>query len=453
VINEKHLNMKCFLTDKNGNILDPYGPNALFYDEISSSYPRPEKQVNLPNGKIITLNKAVFSIRGYIAVSADGQNLSRPIPFSTIKRLYLCAPQDTDLSFALSKFSCEAIPIFSGNNSKIDQIKIFINLDIIVDSEADQNIRVSGNYPYLPFSKTHHCIHVKNVYDSVCIHKELILDYKKIPIKAEVYQYNAVSDGIKTVFTNKDELKEYGNKGILDPNEVSYLNVFINGVLQPKINYRVEKGLLTLTTKDIPLKGSPVIIRFITFKDLDETVLEAESMQYNTVSDGVKRTFTDEDEIIMYGEKGIPAPKEVSYFNLYINGVLQPANNYVVKKGLLKLMTEDIPQKDAPIILESLAIKSRNHILLLTETYLYNTVSAEKKNYTNKDELTMYGNQGILNPENSSYYTLFVNGVTQPGVNYTVEKGLLTLETIDIPIKGAPISLQFITALLEMLRT
>ncbi|HZJ76737.1 MAG TPA: DUF4183 domain-containing protein, partial [Oscillospiraceae bacterium] len=83
---------------------------------------------------------------------------------------------------------------------------------------------------------------------------------------ADVYQYNALSDGIKKIYTDDDELNEYGDRGILDPNSVSYFNLFINGVLQPKVNYKIEKGLLVLKTKDVPLKGSPIIITFVTFR-------------------------------------------------------------------------------------------------------------------------------------------------------------------------------------------
>ncbi|WP_356714735.1 DUF4183 domain-containing protein [Peribacillus sp. Bi96] len=52
------------------------------------------------------------------------------------------------------------------------------------------------------------------------------------------------------------------------------------------------------------------------------------------------------------------------------------------------------------------------------------------------------GNQTILDPSNTSFMNLFINGVLQPHANYTVEKGKLKLNTVDTPIKGAPIILQ-----------
>ncbi|TQE88079.1 DUF4183 domain-containing protein, partial [Ureibacillus terrenus] len=36
----------------------------------------------------------------------------------------------------------------------------------------------------------------------------------------------------------------------------------------------------------------------------------------------------------------------------FINGVLQPKENYEVECGMLKLITEDLPPKGAPIILQ-----------------------------------------------------------------------------------------------------
>lgn len=86
-------------------------------------------------------------------------------------------------------------------------------------------------------------------------------------------------------------------------------------------------------------------------------IIDIEGCQYNTVSDGDKKEFTNDDEILMYGNKGIPDPNDVSLFNLYINGVLQPKTNYMVKQGLLTLTTTAPPIEGAPIILEYLIME------------------------------------------------------------------------------------------------
>ena len=83
----------------------------------------------------------------------------------------------------------------------------------------------------------------------------------------ENYQYNTISDGIKKEFTNNDELLVYGNNGIPGPNNVSLFNLYINGILQPKTNYTVKAGLLTLTVTDPPLKGAPIILEYLILKN------------------------------------------------------------------------------------------------------------------------------------------------------------------------------------------
>lgn len=185
------------------------------------------------------------------------------------------------------------------------------------------------------------------------------------------------------------------------------------------------------------------------FDGENDNIIKVENYQYNTVSDGVKREFTNDDEIKVYGDKGIPEPNLVSCLNLFINGVLQPEVNYTVNSGLLTLKTVDIPQKGVPIILEYLIIKNSINELLKAEVYQYNALSNETKIYTNSDELTTYGDKGILDPNENSYQNLFINGVIQPAVNYLVESGILILKVKYVPIERAPISIQFVTVFIE----
>jgi len=427
----------CYLTDKKGNILNPYEPNAIIYTELSSPKNRPKIQIELTSGKLTTLNLVTFLIEGYVAVSTDGINMSAPIPFCIIETINIFAPQGAILSFTVKNFSCCAIPVFVKSQKIDEQICILINIDSVVKSKANVNILI----PELDSTCSvinEVCVNVDRIYDSRCFNsKKTFFAYKIAFLKAEVYQYNTLSDGKKKTYTNEDELKEYGDKGILSPDEVSYYNLFVNGVLQPQINYVLKKGLLELTTVDVPIKGAPVIITFITFVSKNNRIIDVTNYQYNTISDGIKRMFTNDDELKTYGDKGIPDPNQVSYFNLYINGVLQPKTNYVVKRGLLKLTTMDIPLKGALIILESLIIKDSNNQLLRAESYQYYTYSDGEKIYTSK---------GILSPEQSSYQNLFVNGVIQPDVNYMVKNNYLILGTENKPLPGSPISLQYISA-------
>lgn len=113
-----------------------------------------------------------------------------------------------------------------------------------------------------------HIISANKVYDWKMsrsqIHLSIPIISSKKHLKVDTYQYNALSDGINSIYTNDNELKEFGNRGILDPKTVSYINLFINGILQPPINYEVKKGYLRLKTIDIPQKNTPIILQFVT---------------------------------------------------------------------------------------------------------------------------------------------------------------------------------------------
>lgn len=83
------------------------------------------------------------------------------------------------------------------------------------------------------------------------------------PIQTTSLLYFAFSDGQNLVYTNSDGFGEYGITEILSPNEVSYINLFINGILQPQSNYQVENGRLTLLVDEAPSEGVPITLQFI----------------------------------------------------------------------------------------------------------------------------------------------------------------------------------------------
>ncbi|WP_238159098.1 DUF4183 domain-containing protein [Priestia megaterium] len=75
--------------------------------------------------------------------------------------------------------------------------------------------------------------------------------------------YFTFSDGQKRVYTNNDGVAEYGITEILAPSKVSYINLFINGIIQPQSNYKVEEDKLTLLTEDVPAEDVPITLQFI----------------------------------------------------------------------------------------------------------------------------------------------------------------------------------------------
>lgn len=113
-----------------------------------------------------------------------------------------------------------------------------------------------------------HIVSLPKVYDwvktSTCVNMRMPIHLTPKVSKAETYHYNALSDGVKSIYTNEDELKEYGDKGILAPEMVSIINLFVNGVIQPPNVYVVEKGYLYLKTIDVPQKNTPITLQFIT---------------------------------------------------------------------------------------------------------------------------------------------------------------------------------------------
>lgn len=86
----------------------------------------------------------------------------------------------------------------------------------------------------------------------------------KDPKKVVVTEFYTHSDGKQKTYTITDCLQHIGEQTIKNVCDVSFMNLFINGVLQPKANYNIENGTLVLKTVDAPIKGSPIILQMIT---------------------------------------------------------------------------------------------------------------------------------------------------------------------------------------------
>ncbi|WP_400241698.1 DUF4183 domain-containing protein [Niallia sp. JL1B1071] len=85
--------------------------------------------------------------------------------------------------------------------------------------------------------------------------------YVHIPKKITVIEYFAIADGMSNIFTENNGVKGLGEQKILNPSKVSYMNLFINAVLQPKENYEVKKGMICLKTEDVPICGATVVLQ------------------------------------------------------------------------------------------------------------------------------------------------------------------------------------------------
>ncbi|WP_270421792.1 DUF4183 domain-containing protein, partial [Bacillus mobilis] len=83
------------------------------------------------------------------------------------------------------------------------------------------------------------------------------------PITTTNLLFYAFADGMKFIYTDSDGIAQYGTTKILSPDEVSYINLFINGILQPQPFYQVSTGQLTLLDDQPPSQGSSIILQFI----------------------------------------------------------------------------------------------------------------------------------------------------------------------------------------------
>ncbi|WP_242266775.1 DUF4183 domain-containing protein [Bacillus cereus group sp. BfR-BA-01518] len=83
------------------------------------------------------------------------------------------------------------------------------------------------------------------------------------PITTTNLLFYTFADGEKLIYTDSDGLAQYGTTHILSPDEVSYINLFINGILQPQPLYQVSTGQLTLLDNQPPSQGSLIILQFI----------------------------------------------------------------------------------------------------------------------------------------------------------------------------------------------
>lgn len=82
-------------------------------------------------------------------------------------------------------------------------------------------------------------------------------------LSVDTFQYTTISDGSQ-VYTNQDGRADYGSSDILDPNDVSYINLFVNGILQPPVFYDVQEGQLSFPDLNrTPEEGAPIILQFI----------------------------------------------------------------------------------------------------------------------------------------------------------------------------------------------
>ncbi|MGR5993237.1 DUF4183 domain-containing protein [Bacillus cereus] len=93
----------------------------------------------------------------------------------------------------------------------------------------------------------------------------------------------------------------------------------------------------------------PLAILFPTYQSV-------QNLMYHTLAKENQFIYTNADGLTEYNSSEILSPAKVSYFNLFINGVIQPLTTYTVETGKLTLLSKEPPTIHAPITLQFITI-------------------------------------------------------------------------------------------------
>ncbi|WP_449539519.1 BMQ_0737 family morphogenetic spore coat protein [Ferdinandcohnia sp. Marseille-Q9671] len=134
-------NAICFLSDENGNPLDPYNPESITCEEQTEEYPRQNVEITLQNGKKVTLQKITVLKSGYVTVkllnSKNKVCMVCTFPFLEYETFHLCAPDGTKLECKVTDFECK-VKILPQPKKVANCVKIQIFIQIC------QSIQVIG---------------------------------------------------------------------------------------------------------------------------------------------------------------------------------------------------------------------------------------------------------------------------------------------------------------------
>lgn len=334
----------CFLSDAYGNRVCPYTPGNISYIELSfSEHPAQTPRLHAGDRPTCETQAAVL-IKGHITVAHVAGEYKETIPFSTIELVHLPAIPKGRLAFATAYFSCRLRSQKTCGSLRPACSGIVVQIEACVCVEACNK---GGEAALAANDGQRACAAFQ-----ACI----TLSFRGPAIRANVHQYNAIAQKQQRAFTDADELTAYGTRGIPAPKDVSLCKVYVNGLLQPPANYDIQRGRLDFKTENLPAEGAVVSVYSARLEYNGNAKLNAVTNYFVAVADGIKTIYTDADALPAYGDKGIPSPCEVSFFNLYVNGVLQPAPVYLLKKGSFEL--SEAPKAGQYIILESVLVRS-----------------------------------------------------------------------------------------------
>ncbi|MFM9330532.1 DUF4183 domain-containing protein [Paenibacillus mesotrionivorans] len=85
---------------------------------------------------------------------------------------------------------------------------------------------------------------------------------KRLPLRAAVTFYYARSTGGKREFRIKDAAPGFRSR-LPSPHSYSYAHVYVDGILQSPLTYRLRAGRLRFRTSTLPPAGANIIAEFI----------------------------------------------------------------------------------------------------------------------------------------------------------------------------------------------
>ncbi|MGP4038682.1 DUF7948 domain-containing protein [Gracilibacillus sp. D59] len=131
----------CFLTDDQGNLLDPR--LAISCQENRSAGDRENINVQLPTGEEVVLQKVRVSKQGFVVVQLTGNNatcLTEPIPFCIVETLILCAPEGTTLNCEVTDVDCHANLVCQ--NGLFQQLTIDLTICQSIQTQAEATTEI-----------------------------------------------------------------------------------------------------------------------------------------------------------------------------------------------------------------------------------------------------------------------------------------------------------------------
>ncbi|MCQ6282335.1 hypothetical protein [Bacillus sp. EB600] len=153
----------CFVSDEDGNPVDPLAPGSILCTEITQPEGRANGTFTLPTGETVTLQKVKVLKKGFVVVCVTSPQgivcQTRPIPFAVAEKFFLCAPPGTFLQCEITDFECDANlichPCPTPGTLTFQQLDVSINMCQSIQMEALVKLEITAEFcaprPELPF--------------------------------------------------------------------------------------------------------------------------------------------------------------------------------------------------------------------------------------------------------------------------------------------------------------